>query len=210
MTFEEMATEMVVDRFGINKRSRCERWLNHRMAMVWAHAEWPFKKAEREVAAVDADGELTMPSTFRRMLAVEGSDENWISYVNPAEFRAMYSFDNTESSSHPTVYTVSNGTAFVRPKGTSEVRIAYERRMCHLASGLYVAGPMDDDDDEPVWDSEFHYLLVAGATATGLKTENDPTWESLEGEYQMGLAAMKEEYLPPDGVVNRQYGRIED
>lgn len=206
-----MKDELVSTRFGENKRPSCGRWINHRMGMVWAHADWPFRKAIRETAEVDASGVVTMPSTFRRMLWAETTDEQPIHFLDPATFRATWGAANSESATQPTSYTVVNGVAYVRPKGSSSIYIAYERKMCHLHLGATVTvGEMVDDTDEPVWDDEFHYLLVLGAMATGLKTENDPTWESLETEFAIALGAMREEYLPPDGVVNRQFGRIED
>jgi len=54
----------------------------------------------------------------------------------------------------------------------------------------------------------FDYLLVPGAIATGLKEENDPTWEPLEMEFRTIIDEMREFYLPtmrPYG--NAQYGR---
>lgn len=211
MTFKEMQDDLVNQRFGENKRDQTKTWLNTRMGMIWAMAEWPFKKTDRETAAVDASGVVTMPSTFRRMNWMETADEGRIFYQTPAEFRATWGAGNADSGSAPVNYTVLNGVAYVRPHGASSVYIAYDRKMCHLANGTTLtAGIMDSDNDEPVWDEEFHHVLVSGAMSTGLKIENDPTWESLEAEFGMIVAWMREEYLPPDGAETKQFGRVAD
>jgi len=66
---------------------------------------------------------------------------------------------------------------------------------------------MNSDNDTPVFDEAYHPLLVIGATATGLKMENDPTWGALEQEFDAGLQAMVEELCPPDHATTLQYGR---
>ena len=58
------------------------------------------------------------------------------------------------------------------------------------------------DTDYPVFPSEYHYLLVLGATATGLKMENDPTWTALEDEYREILMTMQQD-LSADFVPNQ-------
>lgn len=210
MTFKEMVDELTNQRFSENKREQCERWVNYRMAMVWAMADWPFKKADRESMTV-TNGEITLPPTFRRMTYLESASGYPIPYVTPQQMRFLYEQTNSETSSEPSVYTVSDGAGHVRPKGASSVFGSYERKMCHLLDGdTLTVGPMDSDFDEPVWDAEHHYLLVLGAMSTGLKIENDPTWDALELEFAGALQSMREEYLPPDYVGNRQFGSTED
>jgi hypothetical protein len=109
----------------------------------------------------------------------------------------------------PTFYTVLNEKVYIGPSSFSgTLYLSYDRRMCHYnAVGGITAGPMIEIGDYPLYPVEYHYMLAVGGMASGLKVQNDPTWDSLEQEFQQMLGTMREDLLPPDLYGSNQYGR---
>jgi hypothetical protein len=66
---------------------------------------------------------------------------------------------------------------------------------------------MSIDTDYPLWDPAYFWILVPGATASGLKMENDPTYQPLENEFLHGIEMMIDDLLPPSHASTLQYGR---
>ena len=63
----------------------------------------------------------------------------------------------------------------------------------------------------PIWDEQYHYILVVGAIATGLRLENDPTYPQMEEDFDGQLASMQDYYLPTAaGAGHLQYGNSWD
>ena len=120
-------------------------------------------------------------------------------YLEPEEFYETYPVSDTNTASVPDHFTVDAGVIYVAPVGATSIYVAFEKKLMHLNSGgSEVVGPMSADLDYPVWDAVFHYYLVLGAIATGVKRENDPTFQPLEDEFGAGMIVMREELLPPD------------
>lgn|SRR5215831_2828420 len=209
MTFKEIQDECVVFRFGEIRRNSVKLWVNRRMQGVWGEAEWPFKRVNRQTVSTDSNGLLQMPVGFRRAIALEDSQGNELEYMVAEEFRDNYPW-NQVTNAPPSVYTTWNGQIlFDSNPGLLGVqfKLSYLRRICcYQASGLLKEGLLVDDSDTPIWDPEHHFLLVMGATATGLKLENDWTWNALEDEFQGALQEMKDDLMPPDQVGTGQYG----
>jgi hypothetical protein len=210
VTYKELQDEVIDFRFNEGRRDIIKRLIDRRYAMVWAAAEWPFKKMPRTALTVGASlTGLTMPADFGRALHLETSAGEPLKYYPPVEFQDNW--DALDSSAGTaTDYTVINGTIYVRPyQGAgASFSLAYERRVSHLADGVTAtAGLMNSDNDTPIWPVEHHYLLVFGAMADGLKLENDNTWEALEDAYDQSIQTMMQDLLPPDHVGTLQYGR---
>ena len=182
-------------------------WVNRRMQGVWGEAEWPFKRVNREACQIDSNGNLVMPVGFRRAIALEDASGSQLEYMVAEEWRK----DNPlpAVSGIPQSYTTWNGQVlFDATPGVGNVyQLSYLRRICCLDQNNQIKqGLMTSDFDKPLWDPEHHFLLVLGATSTGLKLENDFTWSSLEDEFQGALTEMKDDLLPPDNVGTTQYG----
>lgn len=107
---------------------------------------------------------------------------------------------NTDDVLSPTLYRDEDEERFPAetPSGLDD-RVIY----------ALARGQLDNDTDQSVFPEPYDYVLVLGAIATGLKLENDPTWPSMEEEYNDMLAAMIDTLIPPDRAKNLQYGRDE-
>jgi hypothetical protein len=55
--------------------------------------------------------------------------------------------------------------------------------------------------------AEFHFALVHGGAAEGLKRENDPTFQAAEADFQASITAMRYEYLAVHRDRPGQWGR---
>jgi hypothetical protein len=209
LNFKELQDECVVFRFGENRRNSIKLWLNRRMQAVWGEAEWPFKRVNRQDVLTDTNGQLVMPVGFRRAIAVEDNQGNALEYMVAEEFRENFQW-NQVNLAPPSTYTTWNGQVLFdsNPGGIGiGFKLSYIRRICcYQSPGELKEGLMVNDNDTPLWDPEHHFLLVLGATSTGLKLENDFTWSALEDEFGMALTEMKDDLLPPDAVGTTQYG----
>jgi len=210
VTFKDIQDECVVFRFGEIRRNSVKLWINRRMQAIWGESEWPFKRVNRELVQTDLSGSIFMPIGFRRAIALEDPDGNVLTYMVPEEFRNSYPL-NQVTNAPPSVYTTWNGKIITdtNPGGPgTQFYLSYLRRICcYQTGGILKEGLLVNDDDSPIWDPEHHFLLVLGASATGLKLENDFTWNALEDEFTAALTEMKDDLMPPDQVGTGQYGR---
>lgn len=200
-----MQNSVLAARFNEGLRDEAKLWLNQRLGVLWAAADWPFKKLT-ESCSVGGDGVVVPPSMVRRVLAVWNSDNDKLEWLEPQVFRSYY--DGTETGTLPVAWTIDGEDMKIAPIGAGTVSVRHERRLYHLdENGDPVVGPLTLDEDSCPYDEEFHYYLVQGAIATGLKRENDPTWQALEDDFNAGIFVMREELLPPNSPENRQFDR---
>lgn len=209
MTYKQLQDECVLYRFGEGRRNSVKAWLNRRMQAVWGESEWPFKRINR-APVTTFNGKIVMPTGFRRAISVEDANGGILSFRDPELFRTDVPINSEGSTSDiSSEYTVWGGqilTDAILGDGLT-FYLSYLRRVCVFdADGVIREGLLTLDGDSPLWDPEFHYMLVLGATATGLKLENDFTWQALEDEFQQVLTEMKDDLLPPDTVGTTQYG----
>ena len=209
MQFIDMVNEIIQFRFNQTQEIYVKRWLNLREQQVWAATEWPWKKLVDVTLTIDeGDDALDLPVAVRRVANVYDESGSALSWVPPDEF-ASRNRGQTERG-HPSEYTLSSNQIILAPaaSGPFSFSIDYERGIFHYdITGTKTNGAMSVDGDYPAWDEAWHWILVPGAMATGLKMENDPTWEPLEQEFVTGLDAMKEDLLPPSHASTLQYGR---
>jgi hypothetical protein len=189
MTFKQLQDECVVFRFGENRRDSVKLWINRRMQAVWSEGEWAFMRVNRADVITGWDGNPIMPTGFRRAITLEDGNGNLIEYMDTETFRNNFP-TNSQGSGIPSAFTTWNGQILFDTSPGTDVnfKLSYLRRICVFDStGNLREGLMVDDGDKPLWDPEHHFLLVLGASSTGLKLENDFTWNSLEDEFQMAL-----------------------
>ena len=212
MTFQEIYTEILAARFKSSQTAAIKRWVNLREAQIWAAAEWPWKIVGPTALTITAaDNTPTLPTDLFTPLAVYDDLGNSLSYSTQREFDDLYlqqSIDNVQN--RPSAFKWNNGvlTLSAVPDASYSFQISYLRTQSHFATGGAVtSGPMVADSDYPLFDSSWHEILVLGGMSTGLKIENDPTWESLESEFGLMLNSMGDYYLPAVSVAgNMQYG----
>ena len=208
MTKGDIRAELVQDRFGPGQATRIDRWIDLRYSLVWADSEWPFKRVRREAWNV-VSTQPTMPPAYWKTTRLDRPDGTEVAFLSPDDFDNAYPLGDSNAGA-PENFTVINGQVILGPaiSGASQLYHSYQRRPWHFnTSGTVVPGLMNLDTDYPAWPEDYHYILVLGATATGLKIQNDPTWDSLEQEFGTVLVSMREDLLPPDQYKNLQYGR---
>jgi len=212
MTFDDICDEVIEARFKESQRTSVKRWVNLREAQIWATAEWPWKIiGPTALTVTTADSTPSLPSDIDRPSKIYDDLGDRLQYMIQDEFDdylTSYQINNTRG--RPTTFKWNNGvlTLGVVPDRAYSYTMSYLRKLSHYAAGSVVTlGPMSADTDFPLFDAEWHEILTLGAISTGLKVENDPTWEPLEGEFSVMLAQMVEHYLPAVAVAgNMQYG----
>ena len=209
MEFVDMVSEVISFRFNQTQEMYVKRWLNLREQQVWAAAEWPWKKLTNVTLTIDSgDSALDLPTAVRRVTNVYDGGGSRLSWIPPDEFARKNRGETTPGL--PAEYTLSSNQIILAPTagGDYTFSIDYERGIFHYTgTDAKANGPMALDTDYPAWDATWHWILVPGAMAAGLKMENDPTYAPLEQEFMTGLDAMKEDLLPPSHAGTLQYGR---
>lgn len=212
MTFADIYGDAIEARFNTGQTTQIKRWINFREAQIHAAAEWPWKiVGPTSLTVTSGDSTPTMPSNIERPMAVYNEFGDRLAYATQADFDGLFLPGVASSTSgRPTVFKWNNGVMTLGdiPNANYTFTMTYERKLSHYAvGGALTVGPMSATTDYPLFDAEWHQILVTGALATGLKIENDPTWEPLEQEFAHMLAQMVEHYLPAVSVAgNMQYG----
>lgn len=197
MNYQAIYQECIDLRFNnlTAKVAQVKKWVNQAEIAVWNSADWEFKRIPAATVAVTA-GAVTEPSDFGKVHRLWNANGDELLYVPPDEFESTYSV-GPQAGGIGEAYTVINRAVQVGPAETSlGYKMSYRCRYTHLASGGGRAnGVMSADTDTPLWDSEFHYLLVPWAIMLGQKLEYDPTAEYLRVQRDEMLAAMKDELV---------------
>jgi hypothetical protein len=150
-----------------------------------------------------------MPPDFDRVIHLFNAEGSELVQSYPDEFDQDYASGQIQlAQGNPEAFKVVARVLTLAPVPASDATLyfSYYRLLAHRnAVGDIIAGPMANDDDEPIWDRGHHYLLATGGMSTGLKMENDPTWQALEAEFQQAFELMREDLLPPDRTITTQY-----
>ena len=213
MNFKELQDECIQIRFKESQRTSIKRWLNMRYQFLWSTADWPWKRqgpADLEIDSGDANPAL--PSDFDRPLYMYTDNGDLVQWMSPDEFDMNYLPEELRSSGgKPRAFKWVNNVLTLGPVPDNDYtyKLVYERGMTFMQGGTVpTTGEMSGVTDEPMWTDAFHYILVPGAIATGLRMENDPTYPQFEEEFGQMLLSMKDHYLPTASVSgNVQYGR---
>lgn len=206
LNLEQIRKEMRQQRFGPNMDTSLLYWINLREGQIWSDSEWPFKRLMREAVTAE-NGYVGVPDQFWKAANLEAADGTTLGFLLPEEYELMYPIgsDAAGAAAH---FTILNSQVLLGPAVSGTFYLSYDKRVCHYDNtGFLVSGPMFEADDYPPYPVEYHYMLVVGAMASGLKVQNDPTWDALEQEFQQMLGTMREDLLPPDQYRNAQFGR---
>jgi hypothetical protein len=213
VTFAQIYTELTDLRWNTQatKLAQVKRWVNQAEIAVWNAAPWIFKRVPPVSAAVTAGiNSLTMPADFGKVHRLYDYLGDPVTYYAPDEFYLRNEDDQVaDRRGEPTEYTVVNRTIYLAPipQTSRSFKLTYRRRYAHYNNvASVIAGVMSVDTDTPLWDSEFHYILVPWAMILGQKLEQDPTGDALRQERDEMLARMISELV--GGEVNeiRQWG----
>lgn len=188
MTFLSLQNEVINARFSEGKRTSVQYWLNLRYAMVWNAQDWGFTYKKGSLAVTGGTSSATLPADCLRAGELTDPNGTRIDYITPAQWEASYGGANvsTGSTDYPTEWTIVNGVAYLgpTPASTANYDLLYKMKFTALSA----------DADVPLLPSEYHYMLVFGALASGLIVENDPTWEAPDQQFQQQLLSMAMSY----------------
>lgn len=199
MDFATLQSQVIGTRFNENQRTSVKYWINATYARLWASHNWPFKDGGPTTVGVTASTvtvDTSGISNLMRPKDLQRDDGYQLRYLRRREYDYLYA--GSTSTGTPYHYTMINRTLYLGPipSETASYTLLYEKRLTELSA----------DADVPAFDSEFHMILVFGASAMGLMLENDPTWDSLDAQYREMLTLMTAHYLPHQAGENRQYG----
>lgn len=222
MTFEELQSEIISMRFTEAQRGFVKNWINNRYQLIWAAEDWRFKTNVRYTTPIANPGQFqltSLPTDISKVRALhyeKSPVSPALPAISPREFAERYEQSDTIIG-EPEAYTVRFGTGsgsigpeiWVGPTPASlyEFVLYYDRRLAKKRSVSIVAGPMEQDDDEPLWPTEWHHILVPAAMALGLKLEQDPGWADVQDDFMTQLQQMREELFPDDGGAGLVYRR---
>lgn len=201
MDFGSIQQEVIDARFKESQRASVKFWINMRYQAIWAYVDWPWKRQGPVPLVVTAgSANPTLPDDFLRPIAIYDDLGNEIFWEEPGDFDTDHRYPiNQGTTGRPSSFKwVDNViTLGLTPAVDYDFQLVYERKTSYLASGTTPAsGPLTADTDTPIWDDQYHYILVVGAIASGLRLENDPTYPALEEEYHGLLNSMRDYYLP--------------
>jgi hypothetical protein len=204
MNFSELKAELYArgtdylseDAAGV---ARAARWLNQGYREILNLHAWPFLQA----TATGSDGAgLVVVNDLRRIRFVTDASDGG----DPGRKLKRVSLDdlvaeddaNLSLTGRPEYYYL-DGTSTIKsyPQGGT-LRTYYIKRV----------DPMTGDSDEPVFDEEYHPLIVDLAMIRAyLDNDNFESAAALRNEVNLSLAAMGEDYLLDSREV--QFIRVE-
>ncbi len=202
MTFKEIQDAVLSDRFDESQRGDAKHWVNHRYAWIWALEEWNFQYGTDDVTVTSGSQAVTgVTSDLAAVLTLQRSDGTPLVPLSPADFYGHY-YGSTQTGS-PEAFTVVNGAVMVGPTSNETAttyRLVYEKEPTLLVA----------DNDVPAIPAGFHFALVHGGAAEGLKLQNDPTFQAFEQDFQASITAMRRKYLSNVRGTHEQFGRLLD
>lgn len=213
MNYLALQDAVLGTRFDTSQRPQAKQWILAVYARIWAlEDEWIFKRVGPTSITVTAGVELAagLPTDLDDVVAVYDNYGTELERLSPDEYDALVLPDALASTRGiPTVYKVVNRLIYLGPPSNANYtyKVVYTRLLSrfNLANAITV-GELQSDTDYPLWDNQHHYVLALGATALGLKIENDPSFGGLDDEYGNALAAMRQDLVQES--VGLQYGRV--
>lgn len=213
MTFKQIQDEIINIRFKESQRESVKHWINVRYQGVWGFADWPWKRqGPVDIQVTAASPNTSIPTGFLRPIQLFDDAGNELLWMEPDEFDRNYANAQANGvTGAPDSFKWVDDvlTLGLTPQSDATFSLTYERKLVHLQGGTVpTVGAMSEDSDVPIWEDVYHYILVMGAMATGLRLENDPTYPQMEEEFDGLLSSMRDHYLPTASPGSHlQYGR---
>lgn len=204
MTFLDLQNELISvpsSRFKETQRASVMKWINYAYAKLWTLDDWTFRLTQAAPTVTAGSTVVSsVPADFGASMGFWRVDGQEINYLKPRQFNNRWQGDTSQGL--PEDFTVINGALTVRPisSETAAYALLYERTVT----------PMVNDNDVPLIPAPYHYLLVHGATITGLVEEQDFTYQFHAGEWSSGIQAMQLEYLDDQRGQPAQFGSWND
>lgn len=219
MNFVQIQNAVLSDRFRESQRADAINWINHRYAWIWALEDWSFKATITNVTVTANSSVVTgLPADLGTVRMLLTSDGTQLEYLTPERFYEYYYDNTTTLPGTAESFTVVNGAITIGPTSNvtkTDYRLLYDREPARYVGGgpgvgTLTAGLLSADTDVPAMPEGFHFALVHGGAAEGLKLQNDPTWQAFEQDFQASIVAMRERYLTDQRWEHAQFGSYAD
>lgn len=179
----------MADRFDESQRGDIRTWINSRYWYVWSLEEWAFRYATDLVSVTTGSKTVgSVPTDLGAVRSLQRRDGTSLISLSQVDFQRAYYDATTTETGYPCHYTVIDGAIFVGPSSNetkTDYQLVYEREFTALSA----------DEDEPALPPGAHETLVFGASATGLKLQNDYTWQFFEQQFQDDIQTLRRSYL---------------
>jgi hypothetical protein len=189
-TFLDLQNATMADRFDESQRGDVKNWLNSAYWQIWSLENWTFVQAKVENASVTS-GVATLggvPSDLNTVRSLIRGDGTPIHQTPVIELEDRYYDPRAPVTGLPERYAVLNRTILLGPipnETSSDYQLVYDREY----------QPLVNDGDVPMAPAGADMAIVFKASATGLKLQNDFTWQFHEQDYQEQLDALRRNYL---------------
>jgi hypothetical protein len=196
VTFAELKTECTTaptGRFDSGTQdTNVGRWVNRVYSRWWNAYAWPWRVAADQSLSITAGTRAyVVPADYGEPWGLYDQNGAVLMFLPPRDFLALYSGTAAVTRGQPAHYTLMGGSVYFgpTPDATTTYKWQYLKRLSHFNTGTFTVttGPMGDAGDVPImgWSTthdDYHYALVVGAQALGLKLSNAPTsqWQGLE------------------------------
>lgn len=187
MNFLDLQNEVLTNRFDSGQRPQAKNWINYRYARLWAQENWSFKYQIADITIAGGATSVARGTIGDVVRIWDSTVAPSYSGMLPMRAEDLWDVASSTSTGAPYDYTVIGNTIyFERPMDKS-------RTFKVLSTIPFTA--LSADGDIPQIPSEFHYILVSGATAMGLMRENDPAAAAFEQDWQSGIQDLRAGYL---------------
>jgi hypothetical protein len=189
MTFKEIQDAVLDDRFSESKRARVKQDINYRYWRIWSQEAWTFKNGIFTFSLPAGTSTVTLAS-----LGIQRLDTVWDASTFSTSYGELLA-DRPEDF-YKWASGVGGRTASFTVVGDT---IRFDRAPTvttdFVAVGELLWEELVNDNDVPLLPAGSHKILVHGAVSEGLRTENDPTWQAAEQDFQAGLIDLQKGYL---------------
>jgi hypothetical protein len=211
VTRAELRASVTRQAFDGNDAAEINRWLNQADAALWISEEWKWRYGTTHVTVTaDSAAVTVVPDDFDIPLGMWRNTGERLTYLPPEDFFDVFWEANTTETGTPWAYTITNEALEVGPAAAEtsvNYLLYYQSAYGHMDDGTdFSVGPMDADDDTPVFPEELHYILVYWARMIGKALRADPTAKLEEALRDEALEAMRKNWLVDKRGQYEQWG----
>ena len=190
MNYGDITTAVLGNRFPQSSLGSAQQWINARYAWIWTTEDWTFKRGTDDVTTTANSAFLAtdFPTDYEGCYGLCFGDDGF--ELLPMRSGDFHSEFYSTSPGRPYAYVSRAGTIYLGPTPDAVYPLTLDYRKAFV--------PLVNSADIPAIPAAFHYTLVTGAVALGLKMLNDPTWQATDQEFTNGIDVMRQVYLEDD------------
>lgn len=180
------------------------------LSWVWDAEDWSFKRiaptdAAAAVTLAQNDTSKALASSIGHVRDVFDHLGEKLTYFDEDTFDEMFREELvTPVAGTPDAYTLRDdglGVKVLAFNGKLDAArtftVSAYRKVHHKTSvSVLTAGLWNDDTDLPVWDTQYHMVIVYQAALEGLILMNDPSYDPVAALRDELLEGMRELYVP--------------